>query len=1198
MKRKSLAFLLTLVMLITSLNFAAITNNVYGAELTQNAEESLLRAVDYYYNQQDAKIDSWEELLAIYAASNLDPDIDLRIWKLPDIPNLNQESSPKNFTPAIITSLIRGKDPGNLIEDLLSNSTDSNFSNYADVQAFGMLGIDIASKAGIDFESNGYSGIEAATHLISLKDSEKGGFTGEYDGELITVDTTGYVALALAPYIYNEEVKTCIEDIVDFFEDEQLDNGGFNYRSVWEGTTYEYESANSTSIAVWGLIAIREESDEQELNDRIDNIISKTVPALTKWQNEDGSFGYDSDGQGNFDSLTSRQVMIALYCIASESNIFNKIGLNKDELVSVYVRVESDKHLPIDERITVAKDKNTVADAIELAKQKSGYTDEFNYEVYNFKLNSSLSSSSAKIDLDSNEILMLDIDVTTRSAFETNYLSGEMNTPQTIKLINPETNEPLSGLAVTIDGSYVGYQYFEPYDPLETDITDINGMFTIPADKFLEAGEYIVSTSSAGISKDICVININPGSSDSKTVSVRVEGINKNIVYKKDITVTSSGDKILTAQDALKKALDENNVDYSIYDSGYIFSIGSIKEDTGYFWNFYINEGSAPVGIGSYVIEDGDEILVFYGKYGTLLPVVQYEYDEYLKVTIKDKASGDPIEGVAVSLNNSVTEVTDENGTVTFSGIGAGSYSLQVEKDKDGLPLIVRLAPDYVINIYEETVVDNENEIIDLSSVPSSRPQSITVLKNGGIKVPSVLPEIKVDCSNANGVKLLIPAETTVSGTDWDNVIELPKTESVSLPDKNVSKAIRVGSSNSLNFSKAVRLLFPGDGNKKVGFIDENNDFNEITEILPVDSGNALKGLEGKITVGDDLVVWTKHMTTFVTYTDKSSDPGGGTKKDTATIKVIGYKGRVILDTTSMEINNDTAYSILIKTGLDVEESGGYVSSIEGLAEKDYGPYSGWKYSVNGSYPSGSAKSYRLKDGDRVVWIYVLDVDEGEEGLKEELKELEEGSNIDAALKRFRDVKESDWFCEAVGYLTKLGIISGMTEDTFAPYNQITRAELAMILAKSSGIDLKEFSNLDSSFKDIDSSDWFNEAVLWAEEVGIVKGYKLSDGSFVFRPDSNITRQEMAVMIYNFINLKELDIEDKNIVEGFKDENEIADYAKEAVSVMQRKGIINGVKNQDGSYSFLPVNNASRAEAAAMIKAVIEHIEILQENEK
>jgi hypothetical protein len=230
--------------------------------------------------------------------------------------------------------------------------------------------------------------------------------------------------------------------------------------------------------------------------------------------------------------------------------------------------------------------------------------------------------------LDSNEILMLDIDVTTRSAFETNYLSGEMNTPQTIKLINPETNEPLSGLAVTIDGSYVGYQYFEPYDPLETE-TDINGMFTIPADKFLEAGEYIVSTSSAGISKDICVININPGSSDSKTVSVRVEGINENIVYEKDITVTSSGDKILTAQDALEKALDENNVDYSIYDSGYIFSIDSIEEDfvnTGYFWNFYINEGSAPVGIGSYVIEDGDEILIFYGKYGvTLFPKMEVQ---------------------------------------------------------------------------------------------------------------------------------------------------------------------------------------------------------------------------------------------------------------------------------------------------------------------------------------------------------------------------------------------------------------------------------------------------------------------------------------------------------------------------------------------------------------------------------------------
>ena len=69
-----------------------------------------------------------------------------------------------------------------------------------------------------------------------------------------------------------------------------------------------------------------------------------------------------------------------------------------------------------------------------------------------------------------------------------------------------------------------------------------------------------------------------------------------------------------------------------------------------------------------------------------------------------------------------------------------------------------------------------------------------------------------------------------------------------------------------------------------------------------------------------------------------------------------------------------TPLSALHNTGLDVVDMGGYVSSIEQIAQFDYGAGSGWLYSVNGVTPSGTAAGdYRLADGDRVLWYYTTD---------------------------------------------------------------------------------------------------------------------------------------------------------------------------------------------------------------------------------
>jgi hypothetical protein len=454
---------------------------------------------------------------------------------------------------------------------------------------------------------------------------------------------------------------------------------------------------------------------------------------------------------------------------------------------------------------------------------------------------------------------------------------------------------------------------------------------------------------------------------------------------------------------------------------------------------------------------------------------------------------------------------------------------------------------------------------------------------------------------NANSVRLTIPQGTTVtaSSVGWNGTIALPTTTTVALTGKTVSSAIAVGASGrELTFSQPVRLLLPGAGSKKVGFIDNAGIFTEITQSLTSDAVYTVAqeltaaGKDvGKYISGNDMVVWTKHFTTFVTYADATSDNSGGTAK-TATLRVYGYNGTsstTMLGSTTLEIgSSDTPITLLAKSGLSYVNRGGYIASIEGLEERDYGSDSGWKYSVNGTFPSSGASSYILKHGDAVVWRYVTALNEGETtggavvttGNAVKLLPITE-DEIKSALVRFIDIDPSKWYGTAIGNLVAQGILSGRSETIFAPMDTITRAEFAMILAKAAGVDLTVTRT--NGFNDVAAGAWFAPAVAWAKEAGIVSGYKNSDGTYSFRPSDVISRQDMAVMIQNFLPQQNSEgLATTKEAVAFQDEAEIASYAKTAVASMQKAGIISGVQRGQDTF-FLPRNTATRAEAAVMI---------------
>ncbi|HZK02710.1 MAG TPA: S-layer homology domain-containing protein, partial [Anaerovoracaceae bacterium] len=184
----------------------------------------------------------------------------------------------------------------------------------------------------------------------------------------------------------------------------------------------------------------------------------------------------------------------------------------------------------------------------------------------------------------------------------------------------------------------------------------------------------------------------------------------------------------------------------------------------------------------------------------------------------------------------------------------------------------------------------------------------------------------------------------------------------------------------------------------------------------------------------------------------------------------------------------------------------------------------------------------------------------------------------------FTDVKESDsenWYYSAVKYTYEKGIFSGMSKTTFEPDSNLTRSMLASVLARMSGADLTKYKS--SDFTDVKIDSWYGPSVAWAKEAGVVSGYANKDGSYSFKPDDKITRQDIAVMLSNYNEkvAKKTYGEVQSV--DFIDNSSISAYALPAVTKMQQAGVINGVRNADGNYKFLPLNNATRAEAAMLI---------------
>lgn len=179
----------------------------------------------------------------------------------------------------------------------------------------------------------------------------------------------------------------------------------------------------------------------------------------------------------------------------------------------------------------------------------------------------------------------------------------------------------------------------------------------------------------------------------------------------------------------------------------------------------------------------------------------------------------------------------------------------------------------------------------------------------------------------------------------------------------------------------------------------------------------------------------------------------------------------------------------------------------------------------------------------------------------------------------FSDVKvqPGNWMYDSVEFVYSNNIMNGIAgTDRFEPYQPLTRAMFATVLYRMAGNPETAFETI---FYDVEDNKYYSKAVTWAYNKEIVSG--MNDGNYGI--NVNITREQIAKMLYQFALKQGYDVSGKAALEQFTDDETVSVWAKEYMQWAVNSGMISGKPNGDGSYRLDPRGQATRAECAKML---------------
>ena len=595
-----------------------------------------------------------------------------------------------------------------------------------------------------------------------------------------------------------------------------------------------------------------------------------------------------------------------------------------------------------------------------------------------------------------------------------------------------------------------------------------------------------------------------------------------------------------------------------------------------------VGKTTAPTGV---TISDGADSKTVNFTEGQTVYSVNLDGMKYVSVTVNETADDDNIY---------------VNNQRVASGIAAEGFKVTKEKGETLVRVIVQNG--------------DKEPVIYLLKLTSSAEESDELIE--GIKI------------NADGT---VREATTKNGTSYTASVGY-RIDSISIGTvaaQNVSITV-----NGEAKADAYALAY-GDNTFEIVAVDA--DGNTQTVVLTVTREEAPASTGKTITVkfklygdevhGDDAVHTYKN--------DKSKLPVWISQKS-YTVDA----GSTVLDVFEMALTD---------ADLTWENDGGnYISEINGLAEFDNGSLSGWMYTLNGSYPDLGVAEQTLKNGDKIIFHYTDDYTQekgsekwdsvssdgstktyivkfetnGGNTIKSQTLEKNEkveepnvpakdgytfvGWYTDKALTQeydfdtkvtkgftlyakwekkaafdastFADVAKDAWYYDSVRYVYENGLMQG-SDGNFDPDGSMTRAMIVTVLYRLDGVVQTEKN---SGFTDVADDAWYADAIAWAAENGIIVGISETE----FAPDANITREQLAAVIYRYAKFKGYDISAAASLGGYADADAISEYALDAFAWAVGEKLIKGTDET----TISPKMTSTRAHVATILMRFCENI--------
>ena len=421
----------------------------------------------------------------------------------------------------------------------------------------------------------------------------------------------------------------------------------------------------------------------------------------------------------------------------------------------------------------------------------------------------------------------------------------------------------------------------------------------------------------------------------------------------------------------------------------------------------------------------------------------------------------------------------------------------------------------------------------------------VVVGTKDGAAAEKVVASDTLKVTNATNVSIQLPADFVANtdtlyvqhkGHEYDAAVTANNgvyTANFTNPDgfseftisKTSQSVAKVGNNKYTTFQDAVNAV---ENNGTIEIVGGNKDYTATISgsSKTIKVKNSLTGENIKVTVnGESKTIKPSEDATF-TYTKPSSSSSGGSSSGKTTYKV-----------TTSAVNN------------------GGVNASPSSAEKGatititLSPDKGYKLDKL-TVTDGSGKTVSTVKKSDTVYTFTMPASAVKVGVSY-VKATETPSKT-----KFNDVSANDWFASAVDYVTGKGMMNGTAANTFSPKANTTRGMLMTVLARHAGEDTTG------------GSVWYEKGMNWAKANGV------SDGT---NPQVNITREQLAAMLYRYAALKGRDLTaGENL--NFTDASDVSAYALPALQWATGEKILTG---SNGALN--PQATATRAHLAAIL---------------